>query len=409
LQTAGQRSPFRTVPSSSTADEQSRELVELRARVSVAEDTILAIRRGDVDAVVVAGRKGPQVFTLQGAEHPYRVLIESMSEGALTLAPGKIIIYANHCFARMVKSPLEQVLGSSLRRFLSAADRMALRSHMKKSGQSGFKIQVFLKVCDGSQLPAQISMRRLPRKSSNGALFAMVVTDMTEAGRTAELLRALSRRVVEAQEEERQRVALELHDNITQRLCAILFRCQALADGLPDAAGQSKREAEELLQLLGTTAEEMERISRALRPGVLEQLGLTEAVRVTAREFADRTGVSIRLRCGHLDMQPPAETELAIFRILQEALRNVEKHARARHVTVCLKQQNAFVRLVVKDDGISFDLLHRRYGREKADGLGLLAMRERADYVDGTLKIESARGAGTKIDVLLPTRAKPAA
>ncbi len=81
-----------------------------------------------MDTVVVAGKKGPQVFTLQGAEHAYRVLIESMNEGALTLTADKMILYANQCFARMVKCPLEQVMGSSFRRFLSAADRAALRA-----------------------------------------------------------------------------------------------------------------------------------------------------------------------------------------------------------------------------------------------------------------------------------------
>src|ERR1035437_4220690 len=97
----------------------SRELAGLRARLAEAEETLRAIRSGEVDAVVVAGKEGPQVFTLQGAEHAYRVLIESMNEGALTLTAKGVILYANQCFARMVASPLEQVIGSSVHRFLS--------------------------------------------------------------------------------------------------------------------------------------------------------------------------------------------------------------------------------------------------------------------------------------------------
>ncbi len=88
-----------------------------------------------MDAVVVAGKQGPQVFTLEGAEHAYRVLIESMNEGALTLTADKTILYANQCFASMVKCPLEQVMGSSFRRFLSAEDRAALRPLLKRAGQ----------------------------------------------------------------------------------------------------------------------------------------------------------------------------------------------------------------------------------------------------------------------------------
>src|SRR6476660_3476653 len=86
---------------------QSRQLAELRARLAQAEETLHAIRSGKVDAVVVAGKAGPQVFTLEGADHAYRVLIESMNEGALTLTADKMILYANECFAGMIKRPLE--------------------------------------------------------------------------------------------------------------------------------------------------------------------------------------------------------------------------------------------------------------------------------------------------------------
>src|SRR5213593_591792 len=94
-----------------------RELAQLRARLVAAEETLRAIRSGEVDAVVVAGKEGPQVFTLEGVEHAYRVLIESMNEGALRLTAEGVILYANQCFATMVKRPLEQVLGSSFHRF----------------------------------------------------------------------------------------------------------------------------------------------------------------------------------------------------------------------------------------------------------------------------------------------------
>jgi PAS domain S-box-containing protein len=249
----------------------SRELARLRARLADSEETLRAIRTGEVDAVVVAGDEGPQVFTLQGAGHAYRVLIESMNEGALTLAPDKTILYANHCFSRMVKCPLEQVTGSSFRRFLSAEDEAALGPLLKGAVKSGSKIQVLLTVSDGSQMPAHISIRPLAKNGSKSATIGMVVTDMTEARRTEELLRALTNRVVEVQEAERGRVALELHDNITQLLCAVLVRCQTLADKLSSHAVPLKGEAIKLREMLGQTAGEVERISRNLRPSVLDE------------------------------------------------------------------------------------------------------------------------------------------
>jgi two-component system NarL family sensor kinase len=376
----------------------SRELVDLRARLADTLETLRAIRTGEVDTVVVAGKQGDQVFTLQGAEHAYRVLIESMNEGALTLTVDKTILYANQCFAKMVKCPLEQVTGSSFRRFISAEDRAILRPLIRRADKFGSKIQVLLMASDGSQMPVQISIRPLDKNGFKHAPVGLVVTDMTEARRNEEMLRALTHRVVQVQETERGRVALELHDDITQLLIAVLFRSQALADKLSTRDGPAKKEAIKLREMLGQAAKEVERISRNLRPSVLDQLGLVAVLRDTSTEFAHRTGVPVKLACVQLIARLPADTELALYRILQEALKNVEKHAHARNVTVHLTKQGAFVQLAITDDGVGFD--HR--ARRKGKGLGLLGMRERATYVGGTLKIKSARHAGTEIEVLIP-------
>jgi two-component system, NarL family, sensor kinase len=360
-----------------------------------------------VDAVVTAGKNGLQVFTLEGAEHAYRVLIESMNEGALTLTPDTTILYANQCFARMVKCPLEQVTGSSLRRFLSAADRATLRPLVKRAAKAGSKLQVHLHAGDGSQLPVQISLRSLAREGANRATIGMVVTDMTAARRTEELLRTLTQRVVQAQEAERRHVALELHDHITQLVCATLVRSQTLANQLSAHEGALKQEAITLREMLGQTAEEVERISRGLRPSVLEELGLAVVLRATTKEFAERTGVSVKLTCVPLPARLPADTELTLYRILQEALKNVEQHARARHVTVQLTKPDAVVQLVIHDDGIGFDPEQQSTRRKGKGGLGLLSMRERAIYSGGALKVKSVRRAGlakagTAIEVRIP-------
>jgi two-component system NarL family sensor kinase len=386
---------------SSSRPAPSREPAKLRARL-VETEVLRAIHADEVDAVVINGKQGPQVFTLEGAEHAYRVLIESMNEGALTLTADKMILYANKCFARMVKCPLQQVMGSSFRQYLSTEDRALLRSLLKKADKSGSKIQVLLKAGDGSQRPAQISIRRLAKDDGNRAAFGMVVTDMTEAQRTEELLRALTHRVVQVQEAERGRVALELHDNITQFLCAVLVRSQTLADKLSSLDGPAKREAIKLRKMLGHTASEVERISRNLRPSVLDELGLVAVLNDTSTEFARRTGLSLKLACVELTARLPADAELTLYRILQEALKNVEKHARARHVTVRLTQQNDFVRLMIKDDGIGFNLDRHAARKNGKGGLGLLGMRERLEMAGGDFNIESAPGTGTTIQAQIP-------
>ena len=380
----------------------SRKLAELRARLADAEETLRAIASGEVDSVAVGGKQGRQVFTLEGAEQAYRVLIESMNEGALMLTADDMILYANQCFARMAKCPLEQVIGSSFDRFLSAGDRATLRAPLKRPGKSGSKIQVQMNAADGSTLPVQISIRPLAGNALNGATIGMVVTDMTEARHTEELLRALTNRLVQVQEAERGRVALELHDNITQLLCAILVRSQALADKLPERNGPAKREAMKLNEILGETAEEVERISRNLRPGVLDQLGLVAVLRDTGTKFAERTGVPLQLACVQLAARLPADIELSLYRILQEALKNVEKHARASRVKVCLTKSDGIVQLTIKDDGTGFNPDRHPTGQKGKGGLGLLGMRERATSAGGTLKIKSSHRAGTEIAICIP-------
>ena len=387
---------------SSSGLAQSRELGVLRGRLAEAEGALRAILAGEVDTVLVAGKQGDQVFTLEGAERSYRVLIESMNEGALTVTVDKTILYANQCFAKMVKCPLEQVTGGSFRRFISAEDRSILRPLLRRPNKSGAKIQILLNAADGSQIPVQISIRPLAKKGFGPALFGFVVTDLTVARRAEELLRTLAHRVVQAQEAERGRVALELHDTITQMLCAVLARSQVLVDKLPARNTQAKVEAVKLHEIIGRTIQEVERITHNLRPSVLDHLGLVAGLRDTSTEFARRTGVAVTLVCARLTPRLPADTELALYRILQETLKNVETHARARHVTVHLTKQGGFVQLTINDDGIGFDQAHHAAGRKGKGGLGLLGMRERAACVGAVLKITSVPRAGTTIEVNVP-------
>ncbi len=385
---------------------KARELAQLRARLADAEETLRAIRSGEVDAVVVAGKEGPQVFTLEGAEHAYRVLIESMNEGALTLTAEGVILYANQCFARMVASPLEQVIGSSVHRFLSTADQAALQPLLKRSGKSSAKIQALLHAGDGSQMPAHISICPLPKIGSPSATIGLVVTDMTEARRNEEMLRTLTHLVVQTQETERGRVANELRVNITQLLYVILGRCQALAEKLQAGDSSACVDTTKINEMVSRTAEEVERIWRSLWSHELEKLGLVPALEKANAEFVERTGVSLQMDCPALDERLPIEAELALYRIHQKALNNVERHARARHVTVHLTKPDGFIQLTIKDDGIGFDPDHPANGKERK-GLGLLSMRERAASAGGALSVKSAPRAGTEIEVRLPLLPRP--
>jgi len=381
---------------------------DLTARLAVAEETLRAIRGGEVDSVMVAGKEGSQVFTLEGAEHAYRVLIESMNEGALTLTAEAMILYANQSFARMVKLPLEQVMSGSFLRFLSPADLATVRPLLKRAAQSGSKLQAFLLARDGSPMPVLISIRPLaPRGDASGATIGMVVTDLTEARRSEERLRALSHRLVDVQETERRRVALELHENISQLTYAILMRCDTLAKKLPARACASRTELLKLRDLLDQATEDVRRIAHDLRPSALDDLGLLPVLRKACEQFGQRTHLPPDLAGVRKIPRLPALVETALYRMLQEVLKNIEQHAHARHVTVGLRQQGGLVQLAITDDGIGFDPDRRPALRNRRIGLGLLGLRERVEMVGGHLTIESTPGHGTTIRARIPVADGP--
>lgn len=264
-----------------------------------------------------------------------------------------------------------------------------------------FELSVILAV-----LARSLAVRRL--RVENVELAHRVAKRTTEleaanqALRTSEeQLRTLADWAVQAQEDERAGLALTLHDNITQLLCAIQIRTQTLLDKLPPNGPATKREATKLRDLVGIAAEEVETISRQLRPGVLEMLGLAAVLRDTGAAFAERTGVGIQLDGVLFTERLPATIELALYRIYQIALNNVELHAHARNVSLRLEVVGDFIQLSIKDDGIGFESGTPISGR-LSSGLGLLRMRERATSVGGSLKIESACNAGTEIEVRIP-------
>ena len=377
------------------------ELQSLKARLAEAEETLRAIRGGEVDAVMGAGKERSQVFTLEGAGHAYRMLIESMNEGALTLTADKTILYANQCFARMVKCPLEQITGSSFRRFLSPADRATLRPLLKRVGQSSLKIQVVLKARDGSQMPTQISVRSLARNGSQSAIFGVVLADMTEARRSEEVLRNLTHRLMQAQEEEQKRISRELHDVIAQTLTGINIRLATLnrqaalnTKGLDRNIARTRRLVEKSVDIV-------QKFARELRPTVLDDLGLIPALHSFAKLFSKRTRIHIHLKVFAGVEQLDIAKRTVFFRVAQEALNNVARHAKAGRVEVSIQKVTDGICMKIKDDGKSFDVagVLNAKGRKR---LGLLGMRERLEMVGGHFGVESVQGQGTTVIAQIP-------
>jgi two-component system NarL family sensor kinase len=166
--------------------------------------------------------------------------------------------------------------------------------------------------------------------------------------------------------------------------------------------GPAMGEAKKLRDMVGRTVEEVGRVAHNLRPSVLDQLGLVAAIRDAGTEFEDRTGVSVKTACMPMTARLSAANELTLYRIFQEALRNVEKHAGAHNVAINLTLPDMFVQLLIKDDGVGFDPEKPPVGRKGRGSLGLFGMRERVSHAGGALELTSTQDGGTEIKVRIP-------
>jgi two-component system sensor histidine kinase UhpB len=222
---------------------------------------------------------------------------------------------------------------------------------------------------------------------------------LDEIARDREQLRALASQVIRAQEQERKRIARELHDDTAQVLFAQLLNVTALkASPSPEVRETAARLEEMTVEAI----EGVRRMAVELRPPALDDLGLLAALGDLAQRFADQLGIPVDYQARGPRGRLPAEVELVLYRIAQEALTNVAKHAGARHVWIDLDRGLADVSLSVRDDGQGFDPATPRASDERGLGLGLFGMEERVALVGGSFKVWPRRGGGTEIFAFIP-------
>jgi len=361
------------------------------------------------------------------------MLIESMNEGALTLTADKLILYANHCFARMVKCPLEQVAGSSFRRFLSAADRATLKPLMRSARKSGSKIQVSLRAGDGSKMPAQISIRPLAKNGGSPAAVGMVVTDMTEARRAA------SQKQTERLYAQSREHADELEHRVDERTGQLLNANQEL-EAFQSAVSHDLRAPLRHLMgfseiLIETCAPQLSEEARAWLNNIHVGAGKMEGMIVALLEFSRLGQQSLSLQpvdvsrmCHEIlaEMRPeiggrrtdvtigelPAcHADPALLRqVLVNLLGNALKYSRTReHPRIEISSSAApdgrGTAYAIKDNGVGFDMAHAHklftvFARLHADkdfegtGVGLTTVQRIIQRHGGRIWAESAPGDG---------------
>jgi PAS domain S-box-containing protein len=366
----------------------------LRTRLDEAEETLHAIRSGEVDALVVSGAAGEQIFTLKGAELPYRVLIEDMNEGALTLALDGVILYANRRFAAMLKTPLEKVIGSTIHTWIVPEHQNILQALLQKSADEKGREELSLIASDGTRVPVNLSVNHLSVDGTPDS-FGLVAADLTEQKEHNKAIIAaekLSREMLE----ERQRLAHDLHDAVNQTL----FSASLIAEVLPRMwekdQGEALQSLEDLRRLTRGALAEMRGLLAELRPSTLTDSDLGGLLRQLANAFTGRTNIPVAVPITEKFILP-AEAQLAIYRICQEALLNITRHAKASRVEINLKQDGDAIELHIYDNGQGFDLGQNFSGH---NGLGM--MHERAKAVGAQLTVTSQPGHGTEVTLCWP-------
>jgi two-component system sensor histidine kinase DegS len=226
-------------------------------------------------------------------------------------------------------------------------------------------------------------------------------------------LEALSGRLLAIQEEERRTIARELHDEVGQALSGWMMQLGTVKSLLPKSAKSARIILDEVEALVQQTLESIRKIIAGLRPSVLDDLGLTPAIRRLGSEFQEDTGTHVEMDTTRLTERLPAPLEVALFRIVQEALTNVRKHARAKRVSIGLAKEDGKVVVSVQDDGVGFekqtapprssgDLILRGGWRIPAGHFGLIGIQERVTQLGGRLDLTSAPGQGTTLRVEIP-------
>jgi PAS domain S-box-containing protein len=389
----------RKLPSSPPPDPRT----QLLTRLETAEDTLRAIQSGEVDALMVSGRRGEQVVSLKGGERAYRMLVEAMSEGAATLSRDGAVLYCNGRFAELIGRPPAKIIGMTVQLLVAETERDRFEALLAEAQKAVAKGEFNLLCADGSLVPVYLSLNRF--RGYKGQALGMVITDLSEQKRkqAAEILqaKALHRLLLEhtlsAQEEERRRIARELHDEAGQLLTALLVGLRTLEDArkLTDVKAQGRR----LREITTQAIDEVGRLARGLHPTVLDDHGLGVALTRYVTEYTKSHNIAVDLTLNELDSSdlPPA-VQIALYRILQEALNNVARHSGAKTVNITFARMATVLEVAIIDDGCGFDTKAVAVSSHR---LGIQSMRERAAMLGGTLTFTS-KSKGTKLLVRVP-------
>ena len=382
-------------------------VVSLSAAVSMLAIVLLYRQRGgrwDIAERVRAEE------SLARSEARLRGILDSAMDAIITVDEHQHIVMFNVAAEAVFGYPREDAIGAPLARFIPERFRAGHADHIRRFGEEGTnsrrmgmqRIVTGLRR-NGEEFPIDASISQITEHGRK--FYTVILRDVTRQVQAEQALRQskeelheLAAAANQLREHEKRRVARELHDDLAQALTGVKMDVAWLKQQLAAPPRSLSDKLNDMEALLDGAVAATRRISSDLRPMMLDDLGLVPATEWLVQSFSERTGIPCRFALANpeLELRDPHAT--TVFRIVQEALTNVTKHARASHVEVTLEERNGELVVRVRDDGVGFSLQDSR----KPHSYGLVGLRERAYLLGGQVEIESGPGAGTRIEARLP-------
>jgi PAS domain S-box-containing protein len=337
-------------------------------------------------------------------------IIHSAMDAVITIDEEQRIVLFNEAAEEIFGCPAREAIGSALDRFIPERFRAVHGRHVEEfertgttARRMGIKLELSGLRMNGEEFPIDASISQV---AVNGKkFFTVILRDVTQRKRSEEALersydelRELSATMNEVREAERARIARELHDELAQWLTALRMDVSWLASRLPREHSQLLERTEKMKEVMNTTVNAVRRIAADLRPVILDDLGLVPALEGLLHDLSQRTGIVVSLEADHGSLAPGEPVATAVYRMVQEALTNVARHAKATEVQVTMNREGETLVVRVRDNGRGFDpeLAAQR------KSYGVLGIRERAYTLGGSARIVRVDTGGTLVEIEIP-------
>jgi PAS domain S-box-containing protein len=378
------------------------ETGELKNRLEETEETLRAIRQYMVDAFVVTRSDGTQVVTLNDADFPYRMMVESMNEGAVTLIPDGTIFYCNGRFSEIVQIEGKKLIGVRFQDLILPDEQDAFDAILKEAGRDGMRAEFCLKTTNGNSVPVQLSIYHLTNSTDGTSGISIIATDISERIQAEEKIRSLASKLTMAEQEERHRISQILHDDLQQLLFAIKAQFSFLRDTSEKNRGSlgSSMDLDQIQASLSEAIAITRNLSIDLSPIVLQGEGLTEAMAWLSSQMKEQYGLQITLDAKEDFHNLDNHMQVVLFQAVRELLFNIVKHAGSLEATVTLEQRDGRGRMTVSDGGKGFDV--QTIMKDPRTAHGLLMLQDRLGLIGGSIEVTSKVGDGTRVEIEIP-------